>query len=116
MFFDKEMTHCSLAKFNDDFMTYTERFDFKYHLNGGYYSDDLKRVRAGKDTKTVNFKHLMEVLKSSDESLLKDNEWMFEGDSKFLDMSAEDNVDSMHNIVSYCSYPRMGNSFLRMYF
>ena len=82
----------------------------------GYYLDDLKRVRAGKYTRTVNFKHLMEVLKSNDEALLKDNEWMFEGDSKFLDMSAEDTVDSMHNNVAFCTYARMGNSFLRMFF
>ena len=55
------------------------------------------------------------MLKSKDVSLLTENAWMFEGDTKFLNMQADATVDSMHNHVSYCSFPRMGNSFLRMY-
>ena len=40
---------------------------------------------------------------------------MFGEDSKFLTLGSEETVHNTHNIVSYCSFPRMGNSFLRMY-
>ena len=41
-----------------------------------------------KDTKTVNAKELMDVLRSKDEADLQSNAWIFEGDTKFFDMKA----------------------------
>jgi hypothetical protein len=55
------------------------------------------------------------VLKSDDEQLLNNNEWNLDGDFKFLNQTAEQNVESMNNVVVYTSYPRMGSSFLRKY-
>jgi hypothetical protein len=36
-------------------------------------------------------------------------------ETRYLTMKAENTVESMGQIVSYCSYPRCGNSFLRKY-
>jgi hypothetical protein len=60
----------------------------------------------------------MDVLRSSDASLLEEHAWMFEGECKFLNMTdpaSGKTVENTGNIVSYCSFPRCGNSFLRKY-
>ena len=59
----------STYRFNDQFKTYSERFDER---NGkdGYVLDDLKLVRAGPETKTVDFGEFWDVLRSKDQSLL----------------------------------------------
>ena len=59
---------------------------------------------------TVNLEQLKEILLSTNEEELKANEWIFEGCSKFLDQKGYS-----HETVAYASYPRTGNTFLRMY-
>ena len=36
-------------------------------------------------------------------------------DAKYLDLNSQTTVESTGNIVSYASFPRCGNSFLRKY-
>ena len=114
----EDLNYVSTQKFNDDFMSFLERFESKYGP-GGYILDEFKRIRPGPTTKTVDFGHLMDILKSDNEALLVENAWIFEGDSKYLNMKDPESgktVESTGNIVSYCSFPRCGNSFLRKYF
>ena len=114
LFFTDDWNYVSTKKFNKDFMTYSERFESAYAA-GGYILDEFKRVRAGPTTKTVDFGLLMDILKSKDEKLLEENAWIFDRDANFLDLSSATTVESTGNIVTYCSFPRSGNSFLRMY-
>lgn len=58
----------------------------------------------------MKFTDYINLLKSRELSLLKDNAWIFEGLSKFLDMS-----ESFPKLT-YATYPRSGNSFFRKYF
>ena len=45
------------------------------------------------------------------------NRWMFEDlkDAKYLNSKSDVTVETMGEVVSYLSYPRCGNSFLRKY-
>lgn len=66
----------STERWNDDFMTFTEMIEKRWKAYG-YVVDDLKRIRPGPDSVTVDFGDLINTLLSSDESLLKTNSWMF---------------------------------------
>jgi hypothetical protein len=82
----------------------------------GYQLDDKNRIRPKKETKTVPFADLMDVLRSDDEKLLEENAWMFdEKECKFLDMNNEKTATSEGNKVIYASFPRSGQSFCRTY-
>lgn len=111
----EDLNHCSTRKFNDDFLNFNERFDQKYGSRG-YILDSFNRVMPGPTNKTVDFGTLFSVLKSEDASLLEEHAWIFEGECKYLDKETSSNVESMGQIVSYMSFPRCGNSFLRKYF
>ena len=88
-------------------MKYMERFN---HSHPGYKLDQEGIVRP--DTAiTINFEDLKRVLLSRDEKDMVQNEWMFEGPSKFLDGSSLNG-----NRVGYVTYPRMGSTFSRKYF
>ena len=69
VFFDKECLHCSLTRYNADFMTHKERFESKFK-DQGYYLDSVNRIRAGETTPTVNYEKLIQIMKSRDENLL----------------------------------------------
>ena len=115
MFFDHSADYFSNERFNKSFMNYAER-SAKMTETNGYIWDDLRRIRAGKNSKTVDFGKLWDILRSPDASLLEESKWMFDiKDDKYLDMNAERTVDSMHQKVSYSTLPRVGNSFLRKY-
>jgi hypothetical protein len=58
--------------------------------------------------RTLNFKQLMNVLKSKDESLWEQSQWMFDGEFRFLDGESLG-----FNKIAFNTYPRSGNSFLR---
>lgn len=60
--------------------------------------------------RTVNLKQLFAVFKSKDEKVFEENQWMFDGQYRFLD---KESIDGQH--VNFTSYPRSGNSFLRRY-
>jgi len=49
------LSYCSLERWNDEYLTFTERFKKKYADPYGYIMDDLDRIRPGPDTKTVDF-------------------------------------------------------------
>ena len=107
--------YMSTYRFNDQFKTYTERFNDNYKKYG-YVTDDMMLIRAGPETKVVDFGQLWEVLRSDDPALLESSSWMFDrDDAKFLDMKSERTVDSMGQKICFASFPRCGNSFLRKY-
>ena len=103
-----------MNKYNSQFLRFTERFQKNYSPSG-YIVDDMKLIRAGPDTKTVDFGDLWDMFRSTDEALLKNHQWVFEDlkDDKFLNANAERTVASMNQKVSYSTFPRSGNSFLR---
>lgn len=89
----------------EGYFTYSDMFRTKYPQ--GYKVDKLGRV-APTTARLLSFKQLTAILKSSDESLLTANEWMFDGDFRFLD-----GTPYGANKVCFTSFPRSGNSFLR---
>ena len=58
----------------------------------------------------VNLAKLKDILLSTDQELLKENSWIFEGDSKYLD-----GTDPATQRVAFCTMSRSGNSFFRKY-
>ncbi len=58
----------------------------------------------------VNYKQLKDILTSPDESLFTDNNWIWDGEFRFLDGESLEG-----NRVGFSSIPRSGNSFLRRY-
>ena len=61
-----------------------------------------------KKARTVNFKYLTNILRSKDEGVFEREQWMFDGDFRFL---YGDPIGNQK--VAFCTYPRSGNSFLR---
>ena len=49
------------------------------------------------------------MLKSKDESLFKENSWIWDGDFKFLD------GQKLPTKIAFDTYPRSGNSMLRRF-
>ena len=58
----------------------------------------------------LNLDDVKRVLLSKDRALLKKSEWMFNGDSKYLD-----GTWSSPSRIAFCSISRSGNSFYRKY-
>ena len=75
---------------------------------GGYTCDQLGRV-VGAGARTLNLNTLRNILISTDESLFQQNEWIWDGEFRFLDGAP------IEKRVGFTSYPRSGNSFLRRY-
>jgi len=101
------MGYVSMQKWNSKFTTFEENFLKRYP---GYELDQIKRVKP--IDKTVDFGKLWEMLTSDDSKLLE--EWQF-GDAEFFDIKSHNTPETMFEMVSYSSYPRCGNSFLRKY-
>lgn len=108
------LNYVSMEKWNDEYQTFSERFQQRYP---GWVLSESKRVIPGPEVKTVDFGSLWEILTSKDESLLEQNSWIFDdlSDSKYLDLTSATTVESMSEQCAYTSYPRCGNSFLRKY-
>jgi len=68
------------------------------------------RIRASPGTKVLNINVLLSLLRSKDEKLWRDSEWMFKGGFRFLDGSP-----NKSNKIAFASFPRSGNTFLRKY-
>ena len=66
---------------------------------------------AKPSTRTLNFSKLIEILKSKDENLLKENAWMFDGEFRFLDGGKIPEGQK----IAFNTWPRSGNTFLRRY-
>ena len=88
-----DCNYTSMVKWNDEYMTFRERFQSRYG-NDGYVMNDMMLVRAG-TAKRVDFGALWSTLRSNDGSLLESNAWMFEGDCKYLDTEATETPTSM---------------------
>ena len=58
----------------------------------------------------LNLDDVKQVLLSNDRTLLKKNEWMFTGDSKYLDGTWKS-----PSRIAFCSASRSGNSFYRKF-
>lgn len=113
---EKSGSYFSTTKYNDEYWKYDELFEARFKPLG-YTVGDKERVRATESAKTVEFTELWDILTSSDEQKLKDNEWIF-SDIKnplFLKRGSAVNVATTGNHVGFLSYPRSGNSFLRKY-
>jgi hypothetical protein len=115
-YLDKTGSYLSLSKWNDEYFKYTERLETRFQPLG-YTIGDRERIRAGEGAKTVEFTELWDILTSTDEQKLKDNEWIFSDikNPHFLKMGSAVNVATTGNHVGFLSFPRCGNSFLRKY-
>ena len=61
-------------------------------------------------SKKIHLDSLKDILVSKDETLLETNKWIFEGESKYLELPKEEEP-----IVVYATFFRTGNTFLRKY-
>lgn len=93
----------------DGFMLFSERFQ-QIYASKGYVLDQEMRVRASKRAQTINLPQLLDVLGSKDEQKFIDNKWIFDGHDRFLDREKP-----LGQKVSFVSFPRSGNSFMRKY-
>ena len=73
--------------------------------------DSLYRMRPGKDTPTVSFPWLKELLLSKDLTRCAELDWIKDG-YRFLDGKTDISGDA----VALQSYPRSGNTFFRRTF
>lgn len=69
-----------------------------------------KHVMPKAGTRTVNLNHIIKVLRSSDEGLWAENQWIFDGEMRFLDKEP-----IVGNKVCFTSIHRSGNTFMRQY-
>jgi len=76
-----------------------------------YDFDETGRAVLGPDSERVSFKWLKSVLSSTDLDLNNDLKWADEGEIRFLDGEEDLTGDR----VSFSSWPRMGNTFLRSF-
>lgn len=87
----------------EGFYKFSELFRMKY---SGFTLD--KRQRVTISTKApINFNHMIEMLKSSDESKMRSYEEVFSGKHTFFDGTP------LKTRVAFNTYPRSGNSMLR---
>ena len=114
------LNYWSMEKWNNEYETYMSRFQKRWSPYG-YVIDHLHRVRPGPSTLTVDYGSLFEILISADRTLLELNKWIFEDINypKFLkrvdSTDSGKTVESEGNFISYSTYPRVGNTFLRKY-
>lgn len=115
------LMYWSTERWNDEYKTYQERFQERYGDTYGYQLDRLNRVRPGPETQTVDYGQLIDILCSNDPSLLSENEALFTdlNHAKFLKKKADSTsgrtVSTEGNCISYSTFPRVGNTFLRKY-
>jgi hypothetical protein len=69
-------------------MTYQERFDSRFK-DLGYVLDQNSAIRAGPSTKTIEFKELLNLLRSKDEAELEKMRWVWDDEDKFLNMNSD---------------------------
>ena len=105
---DPKHMHKWTTKPREGYCTFSE---FWRQNNKGYTLDTFQRCIALPETKTVNLTKLMAILRSKDPSLLEENSWMFDGQTRLLD-GAEIPTGQK---VAFDTWPRTGNSFLRKF-
>lgn len=88
----------------EHFTTFSEHFRKKFPG----YKVDRYGACTSTTAKTLNYRQVMDMLKSKDEGLFHEMKWIFDGEFRFLDGESLDD-----NRVGFTSFPRSGNSFLR---
>lgn len=88
----------------EGFFTFSQLFRQQY----AGYGLDKNHCLIPTTARTVNFKNLINVLKSKDEKLFEQNQWIFDGEFRFLDSERLG-----FNKIAFNTFPRSGNSFLR---
>lgn len=94
----------------DGYFSYSELVTKNF---GSTYGCDSAGRIYPKTARTVNYAHLVSVLKSKDEQVFKDNAWLWDGEFRLLDRKL--NLLAEKNHVCFTSFPRSGNSFLRKF-
>ena len=87
-------------------LSYSEIFNKKF--GGGQYGCLKSGQIVVKRAKTVNLTYLLNILRSKDQSVMDSQEWMFDGEIRFLQGDP-----IKQNKIAFVSYPRTGNSFIR---
>ena len=65
-------------------------------------------IKASAGTRTVKLTELEAILRSKDEKLFLQIQWIFQNEFKFLDGSP-----NLTNKIAFASFPRGGNTFMR---
>ena len=91
----------------EGFYNYSEIFRLKFPVG---YSCDKNGCVVPTTARRINLQQLRSVLLNKEEASFAENQWIWDGDFRFLDGQSLGN-----NVVGFTSYPRSGNSFLRRY-
>ena len=101
-----DFTKFSMKKINDEYLLFSESIATKYP---GYIMDKKYRIQ-NKDDVEVDLNRFKDLLLSKNiDDYFSNKDKYFGKQTRFL------NREPIHNIT-YASYPRSGNSFLRKYF
>ena len=103
---DKHSYRYTINK-QDGYYTYSELFRMKFPV--GYGCDSGGRVIAT-TARTISLPQLKSILKSKDENVFTENNWIWDGEFRFLDKQPVED-----GRIGFTSVPRSGNSFLRRY-
>ena len=101
-----ETAVCYSLKRHEGFMLYSEMFRKRY---GNEYMTGRDGTCVPTTARKINFKNLIDMLKSKDEAVFTKNKWVYDGDFKFCD------GEKLGSKIAFNTYPRSGNSFLRKY-
>ena len=91
-----------------EFMLYSDRIRTAFP---SYILDATNKVIPGPSTPTLNFDYVKELLLSKDLSRNSELDWIKTERDRFLDGK----VDMRAHGVAFCSYPRSGNTMLRVF-
>ena len=91
----------------EGYYSYSELFRMRFPT--GYSCDRMGRV-IPTTARRINLTHLQNVLTSQDEALFTENNWIWDGEFRFLD-----GRPFAGDKIGFTSFPRSGNSFLRRY-
>lgn len=103
LFSNDVCSHYSVTR-HEGFLNYSEIFRKKI---GDGYKLNRDGTVAVATAPTLNFRVLTEMLKSKDQALFDQAQWMWNGDFKFLD------GEPLPSKIAFNTFPRSGNSFLR---
>jgi len=109
IYINESLSKFSMVKLNDEYMKYTEGIAKKF---AGFCLDSNRLWIISKSAIKIDIEQLKELFSSKDIDRYEQlkSTW-FGSSSLFLDKSKNQN-----NIVTYCTYPRSGNSMMRKHF
>ena len=92
----------------EGFKTFSEYFREKFGAEGAYQVLNSGKIWPAK-ARTVNLDEVLNMLRSKDDTLFQEWQWLWQqGAFHFLDGKS-----TAGNRVSYNTFPRCGNSFVR---